>query len=520
MKTINIITQLLFLTIFMGCVDDKTVHDFKALNEVSINGLQDKYSVMLYGYLKPEFSVSTSLNDESDLSYLWYAYTPTSRNEADTLGQTKNLNVLIEPSLLTPGEDYTLVFKVTDKKTGVHYRKEMKLEVTTQFTKGTVLLCEENGEARINFIQDNTEKTVLTNVYTEANKELAGRNPVRIFSVNPNKFAPFLKQELIFCNDANGGMIASPLSFEKIKPIRDAFDVTPATSILCPEFYYKSSQIDYIIVNGIVHRRGINMKAINWEPGLVLINEQAEYSAAPDALAIVSGKPIFFDQLHNRLIYHGTWNKGSLSTLPKDESDPGHFDCDRLGENLKLKCWGTLSEPKMAGWMLLEDVEEHKHYLYKFSFLDAKFKSLSKIEIKDIVAPNLKNAIGFGANDKYKDVFMYATEDGVYSFAANQLTTATASSLEVLQKDMKQEKMKVTGIKFTDITVAAPTDQNPAATKISQQIRLAVQDLVLTEKRGGVVFYEVNSTGGTHLEFLFKKTGFCEKVIDIDEKYN
>ncbi|MFR3330130.1 MAG: hypothetical protein ACLTSL_08210 [Odoribacter splanchnicus] len=390
----------------------------------------------------------------------------------------------------------------------------------TQFTKGTVLLCEEGGEARINFMQDNAEKTVLENVYLEANKELAGRNPVRIFSINPNNYAPFLKQELIFCDDANGGVVASPLSFEKIKTVRDAFDVTPTTDMLCPEFYYKSSQIDYIIMNGIIHRRGTNMKAVNWEPGLVLINDQADYSAAPNVLTIVSGIPIFFDRLHGRLIYHGTWNKGSLSTLPKDDSDAGYFDCDRLGENLKLKCWGTLSEPKMAGWMLLEDVREHKHYMYKFSFLGSKFKSLSKIEIKDIVAPNLKNAIGFGANDKYKDVFMYATEDGVYSFAANQLTNSTTSTLEVLQKDMKPENMKITGIKFTDITIAAPTEENPNATRISQQIRLSVKDLGLTKKQGGIVFYEVNSTGGIHLEFLFKKTGFCEKVIDIDEKYN
>lgn len=68
----------------------------------------------------------------------------------------------------------------------------------TQFTKGTVLLCEENGLAEVNFIPDDESNTVLEDVYESANKQLLGRNPTRIFSVNPNAYATFLKQELIF----------------------------------------------------------------------------------------------------------------------------------------------------------------------------------------------------------------------------------------------------------------------------------------------------------------------------------
>ena len=115
---------------------------------------------------------------------------------------------------------------------------------------------------------------------------------------------------------------------------------------------------------------------------------------------------------------------------------------------------------------------------------------------------------------------MYATENAVYSFAVNQLNASTSSSLEVLQKDMQAiENMQVTGIQFVDITVPAPTESTPSATRISQQVRLAVRDLNRTERQGGVVFYEVNSTGGIHLDSVFKKTGFCDKVIDINEKY-
>ncbi len=120
---------------------------------MTFNGLKEKYSVMLYDYLNIPLSLTTSQNDDSHLSYVWYLSTDTTRKVADTLSKSKDLNVLIDPSHAVPGENYTLTLKVTDETTGVYYRQEMKLEVMTQFTKGTVLLCEENGEAELNFFK-------------------------------------------------------------------------------------------------------------------------------------------------------------------------------------------------------------------------------------------------------------------------------------------------------------------------------------------------------------------------------
>lgn len=502
----------------LGCVEDKTVDTFKELNEVTIEGLEDKYSVMLYSHLQASPTIKTSLNDNSQLSYVWYAYTNTTREEADTLGYEQNLDVLVEPSILTPGEAYTLALKVIDGETGVYYRKEMELEIRTQFTKGTVLLCEEAGQAEVNFLVDDTERTLLENIYVSANDELVGRNPLRIYSVNPNDYATFLKQELIFCDDENGGVVASPLSFEKVKTMREACDMDFETATVAPEFYYKGNMIDYIIMNGAICKRATNMQAVNFEPKLVLMNEPYEYSVAPDVLA-AGDNPVFFDELYGRLIIHLRYNQGYVTTLPKAENDLGIFDSNNLGENLELKCWGSLSEATNGAWMLMQDVEG-KFWLYKFSLEDDSFRGIAKIEVTDVIAPHMKEAISFAANPEYNDVFMYATKDAVYSFAANQLTSSTMSSLEVLQQNMQAENMEVTSIKFLDITVSEPTASNPNATRTSSQVRCCVRDLNLSEKQGGVIFYEVNSTGGVHLEFLFEKCGFCDKVIDIDEKYS
>lgn len=502
-----------------ACVDDNsTVYDANRLNRVAIEGLQDKYSVLLYDRLQITPDIQTTHGDDSRLSYIWYAYTAVTSRKADTLSYEKVLDVLAEPSILTPGEDYTLTLRVTDDESGVFYQKDMKLEITTQFTKGTIFLCEEGGEAEINFMQDNAEHTFLENVYEEANKELVGRNPKKILSINPNQYAPFMKQEYIWCEDENGGMVASPLSFEKVMPMRQTFDVTPEVEILSPEYYFKGGMIEYIIVNGALHKRATNMQAVTWEPALVLMTTPADYDIAPDVL-FPTGTPVFYDERYGRLITHAAWNMAALKPLMISATDPKVFDPNNVGEDLVLKCWGRLSEPKTGAWMLLQNTQDKRFWFYKFSVTGNEFSSISKQEVTEAIAPNLKNAIAFAANPQMNDVFMYATPTGIYSIAANQLS-ASSSNLEVLQVDMAAERMEVTDMKFLDITVPAPTPEDPNATQVIAQVRAFVRDLDLSEKRGGAIFFEVNTTGGVHLDELFKKTGFCDKVIDIDEKYN
>ena len=119
------------------------------------------------------------------------------------------------------------------------------------------------------------------------------------------------------------------------------------------------------------------MQAINWEPGLVLMNEPREYQVAPHVLAVGSN-PVFFDELYGRLIVHNPWNQGSLKTFSKADNDPGIFDGSNLGTGLELKCWGPLSEAKLGAWMLLLNKKDGKYWMYKFSLLDNSFRSISR----------------------------------------------------------------------------------------------------------------------------------------------
>lgn len=516
MKTLTKYILGCTILLLCGCVKDNTVDKFKELNKVSLNALKDNYSVMLYSYLNIPLSVETSLNDESHLSYVWYIHTPITRDKADTLSREKDLNVLIDPSHATPGEDYSLTVKVIDENTGVYYRKTMKLEVMTQFTKGTVLLCKENEVTELNFLTSGNEPQLIENIYSRANGgQTAGKNPLRIFSVNPNKYSPEMKQELIFCNDENGGMISNPVSFERERTVRSAFTSSFENECLNPQLYFMGGIIDYIIVNGLICKRAVNMGDLDWEAPLVCTQGPGNYEAAPFVLE-VDGIQTFFDRKHKRLLQHYRWNMGGLHQIDTEGADLSKFDCNHMGENMEMECCGTLAE-KNSFWMLMRNSQTSKLYIYKFRMLDDKFISTSRIEVNQLVAPHIYQANHFTANTDFPDILMYATDLQVYSLSLNLLNESVSGSLEASQVNLTQQNMKITNLKF--VTIRTDTDI-PQAPHVSMQLRLSVLDNNRTSLKGGVAFYEVNSLGGLHSDFIYAKTGFCDEVIDIDEKFN
>lgn len=516
MKMIKYLGILCLFLGLNGCSQDDSMDVSRELNKVTFIGLNEKYSVTLYDYLNIPLSITTSSDEETPFSYLWYLSTATTRNEADTLSREKDLNVMIDPSHATPGEDYTLTVKVTDETSGVYYRKDMN-EVLTEYTKGTLLLCEENGEAEVNFLTKEGERNLLENIYFRANSnQRVGKTPVKIYSVNPSEYYPDLKQELIFCQDGNGGMVASPVSFEALSPVKDAFATSFSGEVLNPQLYFVGGMIDYIIINGQVCKRGVNMGDLQWEAPLVCMDGVGNYEVAPFVME-VDGVQTFYDRLNKRLLQHTRWNMGALYQFDTENADLSRFDCNAMGTNMEMEACGNLSETN-AYWMLMRNSETRKLYIYKFRINnEGNFVSTLCEEIPETVAPHIYEAAYFASNSDYSDILVYATSEQVFAFSVNQFTTNTSSSLEALLVTPENQNTEITGMKF--ITIQEETDQ-PDETRSSLQIRLCIRNLSLPELQGGVEFYEVSSQGGIHADFLFGKSGFCDTVIDIDEKYS
>ena len=325
-----------------------------------------------------------------------------------------------------------------------------------------------------------------------------------------------MKQELIFCEDENGGMVASPVSFEAVNPLREAFATTFSTATLSPQLYFRGSMIDYIIINGQVCKRAVNMGDLQWESPLVCVDGSGEYEVAPFALE-VAGIQTFYDRKNSRLLQHAKWNMGGLYQIDTENADLSKFDCNALGENMEMEACGNLSETN-AYWLLMRNSETEKLYLYKFRINDEDaFISTLCQEIPQSVAPHMYDAICFASNTDYPDILVYATSTAVYTFSVNQFSATTTSSLEATLIDAQSRNSEITGMQFT--TIEEETEE-VGVTRSSLQIRLCIKDLNLSGLQGGVEFYEISSLGGIHADFLYSKSGFCDQVIDINEKYS
>ena len=518
----HLLIWLVFLASFMGCVDDESNTRIEELNEVTLVGLQDKYSAKLGGYLQIPLSITTTTGDESRLSYVWYTYTATTRLKADTLGKTKDLNAFIDPKILVPGEDYSLVVKITDQTTGVYYRKKMKLEVLSDFTKGTLLLCEENGSSALHFMVDDAEKTFIKNIFEAANGEKLV-HPTRVYALNPNKYQPQMKEVLVLCENETGGYFLNPVSMKSNRTVESAITFTPETGIYSSQLHVASTSrsVDYLIISNQVFKRGTNMGAMTWDAPMVVVEGSTEYRIGTGMVQSTSG-PAFYDELNGRILVHSNtvWNKAPLKQLKTEAGDLNYFDCNNMGTGMEYLAGGLLSTANEC-WMLLRQKETMQSYLYKIRITSAnQGTSLAKIAITPEIAPHFAEATCFASLNEMKDILFYSTEKSVYSIALSSLREGVTSNLEAEIVDGNKDGFSITGMKVDAILVPAPTPENPLATRTAQQVRLCIQDQNVTgNSKGGIAYYELGTVGGIHADPVYRKAGFCDRVIDIEEKY-
>lgn len=518
----NLLIWFTILSSLIGCVDDKSNTRIEELNEVTIGALQEKYSAKLGSYLQIPLPITTRTGDESQLSYAWYTYTPTTRTQADTLGKTKDLNAFMDPKILTPGEDYSLVVKITDLSTGVYYRKKMKLEVLSDFTKGTLLLCKENESYALHFMVDDAEKTFVKNIFEAANGTKL-ENPVRVYALNPNKYQPQMKEVLVLCENETGGYFLNPVSMKSNRTVESAITFSPETGIYSPQLHVESSSrsVDYLIISDQVFKRGTNMGAMTWDAPMVVVEGSTEYKIGTGMVQSSSG-PAFYDELNGRILVHNNsaWNKAPLKQLKTETGDLNYFDCNNMGTNMEYLAGGLLSADNEC-WMLLRHKENQQNYLFKIKITsDNRGTSLAKIAITPEVAPHLQEATHFASLEGMKDLLFYSTGNSIYAIALSNLREGVTNNLEAQIINGLEDDFSITGMKLSDILVPDPTPENPLATKTTQQIRLYIQDQKISgNQKGGVAYYELGTVGGIHADPVYRLSGFCDQVIDVEEKY-
>lgn len=529
MKNIKIVYLFIFaLLSFASCVKDNSNDEFKELNKITIEGIEDRYEITLGEKLEISPIVKS---DDDDLSYLWYVYSTATVGanddpiKKDTLAHTKNISEIIGGGIITPGVEHKLVFRVTDNKTGVHtYNEEKSLFSVSEYSKGILMLCETGEQTSLNLLLENN--TIIEKIYSKNNNGSVLEGDYReVVFANPQKEQPALKQIFLFADNYSGGEVLNPNSMALQYTVREMFDGEINDPIINVRGYsgLVGGNVDYVILNNQLHKRAVNSNKVFFQSDPLVISNLVGESKIQNYAFALTLESVIYDEANGIFAAHAPFNMGALIRVDKESSSTGPFDVDNIG-NYSLISSGLAGR---SNWMIMNEREKNELTLFKLEYYFDGFNSgtkficnsLSKSVITSTNAPNLSSAdFILPMTDNISNFSIYIKDNRIYSLNVANLNGTTTSSQEALLEEL-DAKYKVTNMIFETVQVPDPTEDDPNKTKRSTQLRLMVQDNSLTELKGGLIIYEISTVGGLNVkEYSSKIGGFCDKVIDVAEK--
>lgn len=171
---------IILVTALFSCSPDTGNYDYTELNDVEIV-MPASLSAILHEPLMVEPRLMAAEFREDDYRFEWQAY-PADNAAPILLAETRNLH--IDTSL--PTGFYTLVYTVTRKDGAFFYRAKSSLQVSTPFSEGWLVLCDEDGRTRLDMYSHIKQK-LYTDILPDELK--TRRGPLHLYYVNQRSIA-------------------------------------------------------------------------------------------------------------------------------------------------------------------------------------------------------------------------------------------------------------------------------------------------------------------------------------------
>ena len=189
MKKLLAYVQVLALPFLLACSEDDGNYDYRELNDVTISGIEESYSLRK-GIDKLEINpvITTAKNDDSKLTYEWKIQSTNSPhwNTREVIGTERNLTWVPTLSATT----WDLLFRVTDTETGVVTLATTKVEITSALGSGIMIIGETpEGKSQVDFISLGADTLVQTNVMDETTGFNPNAKPVNICQTGKSSMA-------------------------------------------------------------------------------------------------------------------------------------------------------------------------------------------------------------------------------------------------------------------------------------------------------------------------------------------
>lgn len=182
---------LLFLSaigalLSVSCYEDKGNYDYHEINDVKIGQMADKTQYTNIDVLTIDPDISYKLNPTGSYEYEWSARSLASSTTGETnpdivIGKEKKLNY---PVTLPVGK-YAVTLRVTDSDNGLVWSNRFNLTVASATYKGWMVLCNENGRARLDMAEESGEEPLYSrDILAEYLPDKKDPKSIEFFSVD------------------------------------------------------------------------------------------------------------------------------------------------------------------------------------------------------------------------------------------------------------------------------------------------------------------------------------------------
>lgn len=425
MKTKSLLYFILTWLFVTGCVRDNSSEFQDILNDVSIQGVEERYENVYVGHpLRIAPTVTTAYGtDLSHLDFYWITYNKSNYSHVDTLAYTKDLDIVI---CLTPGEHY-LKLKAFDRLTGVFYERETVLNVVNDFTNGLLVLAEEKNEAILNFWVPGRNE-VIHDLYgkLEGGASL-GKNPYKVYFT---RYTSELASEVIvMCQDEMGGKILDNTTMSYKRDYRDLF-FGMGKYVCVPQAYFRSSMREYLIDDGLVYDRAVNSNPPSMQVRPAMSYASGEYEIAAEAdfgdNSQAVSRMVLYDN-RNQCFYTLYDITSAFLTTVRNTSGMkyvkgGYFDPDNVGmrciyaniysrsESEAREYAGVFVDETGTRWMLRLGIG----FWVEGASPNRYLKDLGKVKVED---PTFQQANSYACSAEFPGYMFYAEGSKIYAYS-------------------------------------------------------------------------------------------------------
>lgn len=437
------------VVLLTACYEDKGNYNYKELVEVQISGIEEdkEYTAYVDEVFQIPVEVTYKNGTLKDVSYEW-------RIDNKVVSTEKDLDILVNLPV-KPGMYSD--FSVIDNETGIRTMIKFKVNVSTPYYNGWMILSDETSHSVLSYIRN--DGTFFADIYQELNGEQLNGGATRI----KEHWIPWGSSTgEVFVGITNGPNYSVDLNGDNFKRVvynKDEF-LGGIPEDFAPQNMDCVSNWDYIISNGKLYTRYIERTTDAQYHEGVFVNGavSGEYTLLPITMRgniVMSNDIIAFDVESKS---YKLLRNGQMSNFNYANDSKKAFVPYNMGKTLLAGGASSAESPRDYFITFLKG-DDGQYYVQRFLFSGYGAKTYTSISETvfpnpELIKPDTKWAVCIGRPYVY-----FTSGNKLYSYYFND---ENASVVKELKGTTFAGNIKEIALCLTDYQKLAVISENPS----------------------------------------------------------